>query len=121
MITRSHRFHGYGSLRYIYRNGKTVRGPLSSLKYIQNKRRKSYRLSVVVNKKVNKSAVVRNRIRRRIYEIVRQTEALINEPYDLVFTIFSDQINGLSPDELNRLVKAQLFQAGVITSKNNMT
>ena len=55
MITRSHRFHGYGSLRFIYRNGKTVRGPLCSLKYIRNTRRKTYRLSVVVNKKVNKS------------------------------------------------------------------
>ena len=118
MIIRTHRFHGYGSLRYIYRHGKTVRGPLCSLKYIQNKRRKTYRLSVVVNKKVNRSAVKRNRIRRRMYETVRLTETKINEPYDLVFTIFSDQINDLSPDELNRLVKAQLFQAGVISSKS---
>ncbi len=118
MITRTHRFHGYGSLRYIYRHGKTVRGPLCSLKYIQNKRRKSYRLSVVVNKKVNRSAVARNRIRRRLYEQVRLSENLILEPYDLVFTIFSDQINDLTPEDLNRLIKAQLFQAGVITSKS---
>jgi ribonuclease P protein component len=26
MITRSHRFHGYGSLKYVYRNGDTARG-----------------------------------------------------------------------------------------------
>ena len=117
MITRSHRFHGYGSLRYIYRNGKTVRGPLCSLKYIQNNRRKTYRLSIVVNKKVNKSAVMRNRIRRRLYEVVRNGESLITEPYDLVFTVFSDQINGLTPEELNRMVNVQLYQAGVITSK----
>ena len=118
MITRNHRFHGYGSLRYIYRNGKTVRGPLCSLKYTANKRRKSYRASIVVNKKVNKSAVARNRIRRRMYEVLRNTEPLLAEPYDLVFTVFSDKINDLSPDELNRLVKAQLFQAGVISSKS---
>lgn len=118
MITRSHRFHGYGSLRYIYRHGKTVRGPLCSLKYTQNKRRKAYRLSVVVNKKVNRSAVARNRIRRRLYEASRLTEPLITGPYDLVFTVFSDQINELTPDELNRLVRAQLFQAGVISSKS---
>jgi ribonuclease P protein component len=73
---------------------------------------------VVVNKKVNRSAVQRNRIRRRLYEVARTNEALITEPYDLVFTIFTDQINNLTPNELNRLVKAQLFQAGVITSKS---
>jgi len=70
-----------------------------------------------VNKKVNRSAVLRNRIRRRIYESVRLIEKDIGEPYDLVFTIFSDQINELNPKELNTLVKAQLFQAGVITAK----
>ncbi len=118
MITRTHRFHGYGSLRYIYRHGKTVRGPLCSLKYIQNKRRKTHRLSVVVNKKVNRSAVQRNRIRRRIYEIARDTEPLITEPYDLVLTVFSDQINELTPGALKTMVRAQLFQAGVISSKS---
>jgi len=118
MITTKHRFHGYGSLRYIYRNGKTVRGPLCSLKYIVNKRRNTYRLSVVVNKKVNRSAVARNRIRRRLYEAFRLIEDSIIEPYDLVLTIFSDQINNLNSEELNRLVKAQLFQAGVISSKS---
>ena len=118
MITRTHRFHGYGSLRYIYKNGKTVRGPLCSLKYIVNGRRDTYRVSVVVNKKVNKSAVQRNRIRRRMYEVIRINEKLITQPYDLVFTIFSDQINLLTPDELNKLVKAQLFQASVISSKS---
>jgi ribonuclease P protein component len=118
MISRSHRFHGYGSLRYIYRNGKTIRGPLSSLKYIVNSRRTTYRISVVVNKKVNKSAVKRNRIRRRVYEQIRLTEKLITDPYDLVFTVFSDQINDLSNDELKLLVKTQLFQAGVISTKS---
>ena len=118
MITRIHRFHGYGSLRYIYRHGNTVRGPLCSTKYTLNKRRNTYRLSVVVNKKVNRSAVKRNRIRRRIYEAFRVNQALIKEPYDLVITVFSDQINNLTAVELDRLVKAQLFQAGVITSKS---
>ena len=118
MITRTHRFHGYGSLKYTYRHGQTVRGPLCALKYVTNKRRKTYRLSVVVNKKVNKSAVQRNRIRRRIYEVVRLNEKLITTPYDLVITIFSDQIKDLSQEELTRLIKAQLFQAGVISTKS---
>jgi len=118
MITRAHRFHGYGSLRYIYRHGSTVRGPLCATKYILNKRRKSYRLSIVVNKKVNRSAVARNRIRRRLYESARLTETLIKDPYDIVVTVFTDQINDLTPEELNRLVRAQFRQAGIIASKS---
>lgn len=115
MIGRSHRFHGYGSLRYTYQHGETVRGPLCSLRYVQNDRRKSYRLSVVVSKKVSKSAVVRNRIRRRLYEAMRQHEAAIQKPYDMVVTVFSDQVAELPADEVARLVRAQLKQAKIIT------
>jgi len=115
MIGRSHRFHGYGSLRYTYQHGETVRGPLCSLRYVQNDRRKSFRLSVVVSKKVSKSAVVRNRIRRRLYEAMRQHEAAIQKPYDMVVTVFSDQVAELPADEVARLVRAQLKQAKIIT------
>lgn len=114
MISRSHRFHGYGSLRHVYRNGKTVRGPLCALKYGENPRRKTYRLAVVVSKKVAKSAVLRNRIRRRIYEAVRLLEDKITGPYDLVITVFHDQLATVDSDELNQVIKAQLKQAGVI-------
>jgi ribonuclease P protein component len=114
MINIHHRFHGYGSLRFVYRNGKTVRSPLASLKYVVNDRRKQYRLAVVVSKKVSKSAVTRNRIRRRLYEIVRRHEPHINAPYDLVVTVFSESLATLPPLEVERMVTAQLKQAKVI-------
>lgn len=106
-------------MRFVYRNGKTVRGPLTSLKYAPNKRRESYRLAVVVSRKVNKSAVVRNRIRRRIYESVRLVEPQITGSYDMVMTIFHEQITELSHDELTRLVGAQLKQARIISAPTN--
>lgn len=90
MLAKSHRFHGHNSLRYVYQKGTTVRTPLISLKFVLNSRRKTYRAAVVVSRKVNKSAVVRNRIRRRIYEAIRLEE--VNEPYDLIFTVFSDKM-----------------------------
>lgn len=117
MITRSHRFHGYNSLSFVYRHGQTIHGPLSSLKYIKNKRRKSYRLAVVVNKKVNKSAVVRNRIRRRIYETVRNEESKINEPYDLVITVFNDHVANMGVEEIENMIISQFKESGV--TKNN--
>ena len=116
MISRAHRFHGHGSLRFVYQHGQTVRGPLTSIKYIENSRRDHYRLAVVISKKVSKSAVVRNRIRRRLYEAVRGLEDQLTKPHDIVITVFHDQLATLASDELQRLVKAQLRQAGVLAA-----
>ena len=117
MINRVHRFHGHGSLRYVYQHGQTVRGPLTALKYIVNGRRKTYRLAVVVSKKISKSAVLRNRIRRRLYEAVRLHEPEITQPYDMVITVFHEQLAALPPEELRVMVRAQLRQAGILPSK----
>lgn len=115
MIGRSNRFHGHGSLRFVYQQGKTVRGPLCALKYVPNTRRSDFRLAIVVSKKVSKSAVKRNRIRRRLYEVFREQKDQIKKPYDLVVTIFHEQIAEISHKELQKLVTAQLKQAGVIS------
>ena len=86
MLVRSNRFHGYHSLDHVYRRGATVRAPYCALRYVVNSRRQHYRLAVVVSKKVHKSAVVRNRIRRRIYEIVRLHQPTAN--LDIVITVY---------------------------------
>lgn len=113
MINRAHRFHGYGSLRYVYRNGKTVRSAAISLKYSPNPKRDSYRLAVVVSRKVNKSAVVRNRIRRRLYEAVRALEDKISAPYDIVLTVFHDTVVEIPADKLSEQIKNLLQEAGI--------
>jgi len=110
MIGRAHRFHGYGSLRSVYQHGKTVRGSVLSLKYA-SRGQKPYRIAVVVSKKVHKSAVVRNRIRRRIYEICRKQEAVDLTGLDLVFTVFSDQVAELEATKLQQSVHVLLKKA----------
>lgn len=117
MINSTHRFHGHGSLRYAYQRGETVRHALLALKYVKNSRRDTYRVAVVVSKKVHKSAVVRNRIRRRIYEAVRLLESQINEPYDLVITVFHEQLAALPSAELQSLVRAQLKRAHILAAQ----
>jgi ribonuclease P protein component len=114
MIGRKNRFHGHGSLRYVYRNGQIVRGPLCALKYVPNDKRKDYRLAVVVSKKVHKSAVVRNRIRRRLYEAFRLESPNFKQPHDMVLTVFNEQIATISGEEVQKLVHAQLKQAKII-------
>ena len=70
MLQQRYRFHGYGGLRYLYRHASAERSRLLTVKYVTNRRRRMPRIAVVVSKKVHKSAVGRNRIRRRIYEIL---------------------------------------------------
>ena len=114
MINSTHRFHGRSSLRFVYQRGQTVRGELLSLRHIRNDRQQVYRMAVVVSRKVSKSAVVRNRIRRRLYEIVRKNTAQITSPYDLVFTVYGEKAAEMSHASLQKIVLGQLTRAGIL-------
>lgn len=114
MISRTHRFIGPKSLRFVYKHGLIVRGPFFSVKAVLNQRRQTYRVAVVVSRKVHKSAVARNRIRRRLYETVRQLENEINRPYDIILTVFNDKVLEEKPKKLAGIVRKQLSAAGVI-------
>ncbi|PIZ61552.1 ribonuclease P protein component [Candidatus Saccharibacteria bacterium CG_4_10_14_0_2_um_filter_52_9] len=111
MIGQQHRFHGYGSLRGVYQRGSNVRGQLISLKFAQRDPKRPYRVAVVVSRKVSKSAVVRNRIRRRVYEQVRRTDISIPPGTDLVFTAFSEQIATMEEPKLRESITKLLNDA----------
>ena len=111
MLSQKYRFHGHGSLRYLYRNGQTVRNRSILLKYCENKHRVNSRVAIVVGKKVAKSAVKRNRIRRRVFEIVRKHWDHIKPHHDISLTIFSAEFVTLPADELERQVVGVLLQA----------
>ena len=111
MLSAQHRFHGHGSLRYVYKNGQAVRSHLITIKYTANPYRKHSRFAVVVSKKVHKSAVGRNRIRRRIYEIIRQELPSIAHPHDIVVMVFSGEVLSMEYEELSETVKQLFSQA----------
>ena len=87
MLTHHHRFHGHGSLRYLYQNGDAVRSRVMTVKYITNPRRKHSRFAVVISKKVLKSAVRRNRVRRRVYEVIRAELPVLKDNHDVAIII----------------------------------
>lgn len=95
MISSLYRFHGHNSLRYVYSNGKAVRSQLFTVKYVPNTHRTRPRFSVVVSKKVIKSAVGRNRIRRRLYEYARVNMHRLNGVYDIVIICTSAELRVL--------------------------
>jgi ribonuclease P protein component len=111
MFTKSHRFHGYGALKAVYSRGSSVRGAAISLKFLQRDNDKPYRVAVVVSRKVSKSAVVRNRIRRRVYAELRHVSEAIPPGIDLVFTVFSDQLATMENDKLASAIRDLLQKA----------
>lgn len=120
MIARTHRFHGRGSLRYVYSHGRTVRGQFCALKFTPNDRRKTYRTAVVISKKINKSAVVRNRIRRRIYEVVR-LHMPKEQAVDMIFTVFSDKLADMPAETLQKTILSLLQMSGVGKSTRRLS
>ncbi len=114
MISFKYRFHGHGSLKYVYRNGKVVRGQYLNIKYINNPKRDNFRASVVVSKKVSKSAVTRNKIRRKLYEIIRINSDKITSPFDIVLIIQNEKILDTTTTELNKLLIQHFKEAGMI-------
>lgn len=113
MLAFKYRFHGHGSLRYVYAHGEAVRSRLMTVKYSRHPKRKNPRVAVVVSKKVYKGAVGRNRIRRRLYELIRQELPRINDNQDLVLIVFSSDILAMPADELRTSVKQLLDTADI--------
>jgi ribonuclease P protein component len=111
MIIKRHRFHGHNSVQKVYRAGAPVRGQSLSLKFARREAGRPYRAAVVVSRKVSKSAVTRNRIRRRIYEAIRNSVDDRFGGYDLVLTVFSDQAADMDHAKLQASVKRLLESA----------
>lgn len=111
MFSRRNRFHGRGGLNAVYSRGQTVRGPLLNLKFLTKDSSKPYRIAVVVSRKVSKSAIVRNRIRRRVYAEVRQQAKSIKPGTDLVFTAYGDKLADIKPEKLKIQIEELLKKA----------
>lgn len=113
MIPVNYRFHGHNSLRFVYANGKAVRSRFATIKFVPNARRTKPRISVVVSKKVLKSAVGRNRIRRRVYEYMRQQLPHLRGIYDIVVIITSSEVHDLPASELHQQLDQLISQSGI--------
>lgn len=103
MLCKKYRFHSRGGVRYVYQKGKTVRSPKMSLVYTMNTRGFT-RVAVVVSKKIEKTAVGRNRMRRRVYEAIRKNFDLIPKKRDYVFMIYSKEVMRMPFGELEAML-----------------
>ena len=62
------------------------------------------RIAVVVSKKVTKTAVARNRIRRRVYEAIRSNFEYVPLKRDYIFVVYSADALTMPYNELVKLL-----------------
>ena len=118
MLSKKYRFHSRGGVKYVYKHGKTIRRPKVSLVFAPNARGFT-RVAVVVSKKVMKTAVGRNRIRRRVYEALRVNFEMIPKRSDYIFVIYSKSVGKISFGELEKMLGELVAEAKVCYNDNN--
>lgn len=110
MLNKKYRFHSRGGVKFVYKHGKTLRRPDLSLVFCDNDRGKT-RLAVVVSKKVDKTAVGRNHIRRRVYEAARLNFDKFKKPRDYIFVVYSKSLQDLPFADLQKLLRSLLEES----------
>jgi ribonuclease P protein component len=104
MLKKENRFQGNNGLLFVYRRGVTFRSKYFAAKVVHKNRHDTFRVAVVVSKKVSKSAPIRNRIRRRLYELFRNyQDKLTNQ--DIVVTVFDEKVADIPHEELDNAVR----------------
>lgn len=109
MITQENRFNHRLAVQAVYRGAKTARAPMMSLKY-SIKPNQPWRAAIVVSKKVCKSAVKRNRIRRRIYEWLRVNADSVPEGTQMIVAVFDQSIGTIDHQELSKRMETLVKQ-----------
>lgn len=114
MIPFKYRFHGHGSLAYLHKKGEIIRSKNFSIKFIRNKIKKNSRIAVIVSKKIAKHAVKRNRIRRRVYEVIRLNLPKFENVYDVAIIINNIDVETMPYEELSTKIENTLREAQII-------
>lgn len=117
MLAFKNRFHGHGSLRYVYTHGRSVRSHLMTLKCSLHPKRQHPRVAIVISKKIIKGAVGRNRVRRRLYEVMRHELPYVKTNADLVIIVFSGDVLAMPSLDLVKNVRQLLHDADMYQIK----
>ncbi|MEI7819119.1 MAG: ribonuclease P protein component [bacterium] len=114
MLNRESRLRQSRDIVRVLKFGRRL--PLQHCKlYVQPNKLSKIRAAVIVPKKVDKRAVVRNRNRRRVIEVLRLNIQQCKPGFDILVYIHSD-IQNLKPIELTKEILDGLMKIGVIES-----
>jgi ribonuclease P protein component len=88
-MLRTHRLRSRHDFKRIFQRGNRINGKYFTLYYLENKQT-TCRWAVVVSTKVSKRAVRRNRLRRRLNSLIRESQAGLRLGYDIVIVVKTD-------------------------------
>lgn len=114
MIPKQNRFKGNRSIDHVYKSTRPVRSDTFNIR-VKKSGIENYRLAVVVSKKVSKSAVVRNRIRRRIFEYTRKNIATQTKikGLEIIITVFEESVATAKAEDLAAQLENLFRKAGI--------
>ena len=119
MLARQNRLTSDKDFSRLFRSGRYFDGRSLGLKAVVGVPGK-LRVGFAVGVKVSKRATVRNRLKRRLREIVRKTLPLLPPGYDLVFLAKPGSAD-LEFAELEKLVAGLLARSGLLPCRSTST
>ena len=111
MLPKKYRLIKDKDFAKVARHGRKSQGPELSLKWIENNQSYS-RWGIIVSLKVDKRAVIRNKIKRRLRAILRENIDSLALGWDIII-ITKDRIKDLDYSQLKSIFLGAL-------SKNNL-
>ena len=86
MITRENYLRSKKDFNNVFKKGKTIAGKLVFLKITKNNLDIN-RFAFIISSKISKKAVIRNKIRRRLREIIRNDFNNIKTGFDIIIIV----------------------------------
>ena len=112
MLAQKFRLTKPGDFKLIFQQGQKIFTPLFVIRY-QPSRLANSRFTVIVSNKISKQAVARNKIKRRLREIIRLNISQFKQNYDLIITVLAPAVQATYVDlekaYLSALKKYKLF------------
>jgi ribonuclease P protein component len=113
MLAKTHRLKRKKDLEKVFKEGKVFKEDFLILKVLKNNLGKA-RFSFIVSQKISKKAILRNKIKRRLSELVRLKLKKIREDIDVIIIALSglEKKDFWETEEiLNRaFLKAKIFK-----------
>ena len=96
----------------VFDRGKSINSDLISVRFLAN-RTDNMRVGFIVSQKVSKTAVLRNKIKRMLRDIMRANIVGAKEGFDMII-IAKSKISKVQPEEVNEVLKVLLKRSNLI-------
>lgn len=103
-LPKTYRFTSKKEFDFVKKNGKIIHAPLFSSLVLEDKNATIPKFGVIVSKRIDKKAVVRNRVRRIIYEAVRLLLPEVRQNIRVIF-LAKQAVKGKKTQEVIRVMR----------------